>query len=215
MFAVLVILVIIVIFVAFSSFVVIALIAIAFVARVGDSYCWCVYLHSPDIIVVDVVVVRSHKHDVDHNAEGDEQLRERVEDNIGTELRRLDPDVATIPDAQDICRVHPLLDEHGFHLLALVFFIVVVVVEVVVEAATAASTRDGARVESTEGARLAQGTLGHLIDNVVKHADILQNKVQAQLHSCRQLGDRVNQALFLFNYSVGFQHRQINKKPGY
>ena len=73
-------------------------------------------------------MVCSHEHDVDDDAEGDEELGEWIEDDVGEELTDLDPDGAAVPDAEHVGRVHALLNQHLLQLLALVLIIVVVVV---------------------------------------------------------------------------------------
>ena len=44
-------------------------------------------------------MVCSHEYDVDDDAEGDEELGEWIEDDVGEELTDLDPDGAAVPDA--------------------------------------------------------------------------------------------------------------------
>ena len=73
-------------------------------------------------------MVCSHEYDVDDDAEGDEELGEWIEDDVGEELTDLDPDGAAVPDAEHVGRVHALLNQHLLQLLALVLIIVVVVV---------------------------------------------------------------------------------------
>ena len=86
------------------------------------------YSHSANVVVLYVVMVCSHEHDVDDDAEGDEELGEWIEDDVGEELTDLDPDGAAVPDAEHVGRVHALLNQHLLQLLALVLIIVVVVV---------------------------------------------------------------------------------------
>ena len=84
--------------------------------------------HSANVVVLYVVMVGSHEDDVDDDAEGDEELGEWIEDDVGKELADLDPDGAAVPDAEHVGRVHALLDQHLLQLLALVLIIIVVVV---------------------------------------------------------------------------------------
>ena len=86
------------------------------------------YSHSANVVVLYVIMVCSHEHDVDDDAEGDEELGEWIEDDVGEELTDLDPDGAAVPDAEHVGRVHALLNQHLLQLLALVLIIVVVVV---------------------------------------------------------------------------------------
>ena len=57
------------------------------------------YSHSANVVVLYVIMVCSHEYDVDDDAEGDEELGEWIEDDVGEELTDLDPDGAAVPDA--------------------------------------------------------------------------------------------------------------------
>ena len=109
--------------------------------------------HSSVGIIINVVVVERHEDDVDDDTEGDGQLRERVEDQVGQDLAGLQPDVAAIPDAKDVDRLLEVFAEDLFVLRTLV----VVVVD-----------------EAADVRRLAEGTFGHLVDDVVQYLNILK-----------------------------------------
>ena len=51
---------------------------------------------------VHVVVIERHEGRVDHDAESDEQIDERIEDDERQELSQTDVDVTTVPHAEDV-----------------------------------------------------------------------------------------------------------------
>lgn len=67
-------------------------------------------LERPLHVRVHVVVVERHKQRVDHDAERDEQLDERVEHDKGHPLLELEPHPAAVPHAEDVDHPHPELD---------------------------------------------------------------------------------------------------------
>lgn len=98
-------------------------------------------------------MVERHEDDVDDDTERDGQLGERVEDQIGQDLAGLQPDVAAIPDAEDVDWLFEVLAEDLFVLGTLV----VVVVH-----------------EPADVCRLTHRTFGHLVDDVVQYLNILK-----------------------------------------
>ena len=65
-------------------------------------------------LLVHVVVIHSHEKGVDHNAERDEELHERVEDNESDQLLDSDPTPATVPYAQYIYTLEATGDKTFF-----------------------------------------------------------------------------------------------------
>lgn len=109
--------------------------------------------HSSVGIIINVVMVESHEYDVDNDAERDGQLREGIEDEEGQDLTGLQPDVAAIPDAEDVDGFFEVIAEDLLVLRALV----VVVVH-----------------EAADVSGLAHGTLWHLINDIVQDLNILK-----------------------------------------
>lgn len=109
--------------------------------------------HSSVGIIINVVMVESHEYDVDNDAERDGQLREGIEDEEGQDLTGLQPDVAAIPDAEDVDGFFEVIAEDLLVLRALV----VVVVH-----------------EAADVSGLAHWTLWHLINDIVQDLNILK-----------------------------------------
>lgn len=53
-------------------------------------------------IFVHIVVVQRHEERIDDDAERDEELYERVKDQQGHVLLKLEPEPAAVPDAKDV-----------------------------------------------------------------------------------------------------------------
>lgn len=98
-------------------------------------------------------MVQSHEYDVDHDTQGDEELGEGVEHDVGEELRGLEPQPAAIPDAGYIQRLGEVLGNLFLDLGTLPVVIIVV-----------GDDRD---------------VLGILLDgfnDVVQHSNVLENE---------------------------------------
>ena len=78
------------------------------------------YLHS---IIFHVIRVKGHEHDVDDGADGDEEISEGVEDEIGEDLGAPDPDAGAIPDAKKVATSLQTIHHNVFHFWPLVIFV--------------------------------------------------------------------------------------------
>ncbi len=130
---------------------------------VGKNRC----LHSAVEVVLYAVLVQGHEDDVDDDAERDKELRERIEDDKGKDLADLDPQPATVPDAPDLCALDHVLQEDVLELRALL----VIVVD-----------------ERAEVGGFAHWAFRHLVNDVVEHFHVLQQKkkdvITAYYHVC-------------------------------
>lgn len=101
-------------------------------------------------------MIHCHEEDIDCDAESDEELRERIEDENGQSFTDPDPDPGAIPDAEDVDEPLGVPDES---LLPLV------IVFVVVQDRLLAADVDVRQVG------------GDAVDDLVQNAQILNNNL--------------------------------------
>lgn len=87
-----------------------------------------IHLHATLLVVLDPVVVHGEEGHVDNDAEGDEDLCERVKDEESQELADLDPHATAVPDAEDVDDVFEVLEANHLAIRSLVVVVVVVIV---------------------------------------------------------------------------------------
>ncbi len=100
-------------------------------------------------------MIHGHEENVDGDAEGDEELGERIEDHDGQDFAHPDPDPCTIPDAKEVDALLQVFDQ-----LPLPTVVVVV---------------GPGRVGLAVAVDVYEGKVGtHAVDDLVENAQILQ-----------------------------------------
>ena len=81
--------------------------------------------------VLDLVMIQSHKDDIDGDTESDKQLREGVKNDDGEKLREADPDAGAVPHAEDASQLFGVLQGDGLELGAFVLVVVLLALVII------------------------------------------------------------------------------------